>query len=164
MLLLVVFMAIAETAGVLSVVPFLSVLANPAIVHENRQLSQTYEIFAFTSGASFILALGLTTMAVVIASSAFKTITLHLVGRFVHMQRQSLAVRLLSTYLRQPYEFFLTRNPSELTKSVLSEVDQLTFEVLQPLSLLIAQGAVVFAMVMLVFFTILGWHCPLWLP
>lgn len=152
MLLLVVFMAIAETAGVLSVVPFLSVLANPAIVHENRQLSQTYEIFAFTSGASFILALGLTTMAVVIASSAFKTITLHLVGRFVHMQRQSLAVRLLSTYLRQPYEFFLTRNPSELTKSVLSEVDQLTFEVLQPLSLLIAQGAVVFAMVMLVFF------------
>ncbi|WP_051237194.1 ABC transporter ATP-binding protein [Ottowia thiooxydans] len=151
MLLLVILMAMAETAGVLSIVPFLSVLARPAIVHENRWLSSLYEALGFAHEPSFIVALGLTTMAVVIASSTFKALTFHVVGRFVHMQRQSLGVRLLSTYLRQPYEFFLARNSSELTKSVLSEVDQLIFDLLQPLFMLIAQGTVVVAMVVLVF-------------
>ncbi|MET4578301.1 ABC transporter ATP-binding protein [Ottowia thiooxydans] len=150
MLLLVILMAIAETAGVLSIVPFLSVLARPAIVHENQWLRSAYGTLSFSSENSFIVALGLTTMVVVIASSTFKALTFHVVGRFVHMQRQSLGVRLLATYLRQPYEFFLARNSSELSKGVLSEVDLVIFELLQPLSMLIAQGAVVLAMIVLV--------------
>jgi len=151
MLLMVILMAGAETAGVLSIMPFLSVLARPGIVQENHWLRSAYEALDFRSDSSFIMALGLITMAIVVASSAFKTITFHLVGRFVHMQRQSLSVRLLSTYLRQPYEFFLLRNPSELAKNVLSEVDQLIFELLQPLSMLIAQGIMALTMVLLVF-------------
>lgn len=151
MLLLIILMAMAETAGVLSIMPFLSVLARPAIVHESRALSEAYIALGFADEASFITVLGLITMAIVVASSAFKTLTFHLVGRFVHMLRRSLAVRLLSTYLRQPYEFFLTRNSSELTKNVLSEVDQLIFDLLQPLSMLIAQGVVALAIIVMVF-------------
>lgn len=151
MLLMVVLMAGAEMVGVLSVMPFLSVLARPAIVQENHWLHSAYEALNFHSEASFIMALGLATMVIVVTSSAFKTVTFHLVGRFIHMQRQSLGVRLLSTYLRQPYEFFLSRNPSELSKNVLSEVDQLIFELLQPLSMLVAQGAVALTMMLLIF-------------
>lgn len=150
-LLLVVLMALAETLGVLSIMPFLSVLGRPDIVHESPWLQRANEILGMSSTQQFIVVLGLTSMAVVVLSSAFKTMTLHLVNRFVHFQRHSLSSRLLSTYLGQPYEFFLARNPSVLAKNVLSEVDQLTFELLQPLSQLIAQGAVVFAMVLLVF-------------
>lgn len=151
MLALVVLMALTETAGVLSVAPFLSVLARPAIVHENRWFASAYAAMGFARESYFIAALGLVTMAVVVSSSAFKTFTFHLVGRFVHMLRQSLAVRLLSTYLRQPYTFFLTRNTSELSKNVLSEVDQLIFDLLQPLSLLIAHGVGALAIVVMVF-------------
>ena len=151
MLLLIVLMAGAETLGVLSVMPFLSVLARPDIVHEHAWLRAAFERFGFEDLRSFIIALGLATMTVVVLASAFKTVTLHQVNRFVHFQRHSLSARLLSRYLHQPYEFFLTRNPSVLAKNVLSEVDQLTFDLLQPLSQLIAQGAVVVAMVLLVF-------------
>ena len=151
MLFLIVLMALAETVGVLSVMPFLSVLARPDIVQEHAWLRIFYEWFGFEGLREFIIALGLVTMAVVVASSIFKTVTLHLVNRFVHFQRHSLSARLLSRYLHQPYEFFLTHNPAILTKNVLSEVDQLTFDLLQPLSQLVAQGAVVLAMVLLVF-------------
>ena len=151
MLFLIVLMAVAETVGVLSVIPFLSVLSRPEVVQENIWLRAVFERFGFASLRDFIIALGLVTMAVVVLASAFKTITLHQVNRFVHLQRHSLSTRLLSRYLHQPYEFFLVRNPSVLAKNVLSEVDQLTFELLQPLSQLIAQGAVVLAMVLLVF-------------
>src|SRR5580765_162585 len=81
MLLLIILMAMAETAGVLSIMPFLSVLARPAITHENRWLADAYRALGFGDDASFITALGLITMAVGVASSAFKTRTFHLVGR-----------------------------------------------------------------------------------
>lgn len=151
MLVLVVLMAMAETLGVLSIMPFLSVLGRPAVIQENALLLAAYNRFGFHSSQDFILALGLASITLVIASSAFKTVALHLLNRFVHLERHSLSSRLLSRYLHQPYEFFLTRNASILSKNVLSEVDQLLFELIQPLSQLIAQGAVVLAMALLIF-------------
>ncbi|GAA4999036.1 ABC transporter ATP-binding protein [Pseudoluteimonas lycopersici] len=151
MLLLVVLMALAETLGVLSIMPFLSVLGRPAVIHENPFLQAAYAHWHFRDERGFILALGLASIAIVVASSLFKTVTLHALNRFVHMERHSISARLLSRYLRQPYEFFLTRNSSILGKNLLSEVDQLLFELIQPLSQLFAQGAIVLAMALLIF-------------
>ncbi|MBD8899285.1 ABC transporter ATP-binding protein [Rhodanobacter sp. DHG33] len=151
MLVLVVLMAVAETLSVVSIMPFLSVLGRPAIIHDNPLLQSVYQSFGFHDTRGFILALGLTSIAIVIGSSIFKTATLHLLNRFVHLERHSISARLLSRYLHQPYEFFLTRNSSVLGKNVLSEVDQLLFELIQPLSQLIAQGTVVLAMALLIF-------------
>lgn len=150
MLALIIMMAAAETTGVISIIPFLSVIARPDIVYEQAWLSKAYELSGLRDIQEFSIALGLASIALVILSSAFKTITLHLVNRYVYMLRHSLSTRLLSRYLHQPYEFFLERNPAELSKNVLSEADQLTFSLFQPLSLLIAHGTVALAMVALI--------------
>lgn len=151
MLILVVLMAMAETISVLSIMPFLSVLGRPAIIQETPALLAVYHRLGMVDARQFIFLLGLASIALVIASSLFKTITLHVLNRFVHMERHSISTRLLSRYLQQPYEFFLTHNPSILAKNVLSEVDQLLFELIQPLSQLLAQGAVLLAMTILIF-------------
>jgi ABC-type multidrug transport system fused ATPase/permease subunit len=150
MLVLVVLMAVAETASVLSIMPFLSVLGRPAIIHETPLLLDLYRRLGLTDTRQFIFLLGFASIALVIASSLFKTVTLHVLNRFVHMERHSISTRLLSRYLEQPYEFFLVHNPSILAKNVLSEVDQLLFELVQPLSQLLAQGAVLLAMALLI--------------
>ncbi|MFC5440433.1 ABC transporter ATP-binding protein [Rhodanobacter ginsenosidimutans] len=151
MLLLVILMAMAETLSVLSIMPFLSVLGRPAVIHESALLSAAYGRFNFQGTRDFILALGLASVVLVMASSIFKTITQHVLNRFVHLLRHAISSRLLSRYLHQPYEFFLSRNPSALAKNVLSEVDQLMFQLIQPLSQLLAQGCVVLAMTILIF-------------
>lgn len=150
MLTLIVLMAAAETLGVVSVMPFLSVIARPSVIHEHAWLSKAYALSGLEGTRTFTIGLGLASIAVVILSSAFKTVTLHLVNRYVYMLRHSLSTRLLSRYLRQPYEFFLERNPAELSKNVLAEADQLTLSLLQPLSLLVAHGTVVLAMIALI--------------
>lgn len=150
MLALIVLMAFAETLGVLSIMPFLSVLGRPEIVQENPWLQRAYALSGADSMRDFIVMLGLSSITIVVISSFFKTITLHAVNRFVYMLRHSISTRLLARYLGQPYEFFLSRNPAELSKNVLSEADQLTFSLLQPLSMLIAHGTVVVAMVILI--------------
>jgi ABC-type multidrug transport system fused ATPase/permease subunit len=151
MLVLVVLMALVETLGVLSIMPFLSVLSRPTVIQENSLLKSVYDQFGFHNARSFILALGIASITLVILSSVFKTITLHILNRFIHLLRHAISSRLLSRYLHQPYEFFLARNSSILGRNVLSEVDQLLFQLIQPLSQLLAQGCVVLAMALLIF-------------
>ena len=150
MLCLVILMAMAETAGVLSIMPFLSVLGRPGVIHENPWLQQAYATLGFTDTRSFIIALGAASIAVVLTASALKIVTQHLLNRFVHLQRHSISARLLGKYLGQPYEFFLSRNTAELNKNILSETDQLMFNLVQPLVQMLAQGAVVLAMVIVI--------------
>lgn len=152
MIVLVILMALAETVGVLSIMPFLSVLARPDIIQENAGLIWLYEKFSLNSNHEFITWLGVASIVLVVGSSAFKTITLHLLNRFTFLLRHSISARLLSGYLHQPYEFFLTYNSSELSRNVLSEIDQLQNGLIKPLSQLIAQGAVALAMMLLLFF------------
>lgn len=151
MLLLALLMTLAETLGVVSIMPFLSVLARPDIIQENPWLHTLYSRLGFAEPRSFITALGLTSIALVIAASAFKTVTQHLLNRFVHLLRHSSSSRLMARYLGQPYEFFLTRNSAELSKTILAEVDMLMGNLIQPMSQLIVQGIMVLAMLALVF-------------
>lgn len=152
MLVLVVLMAAAETVGVLSIMPFLSVLGRPAIIHENPWLQWAFSNWRFDGTRQFTLALGAASICVVVVSSAFKVVTQHSINRFVHMLRHSISSRLLSRYLHQPYAFFLSFNSSDLSKNILSETDELLVNFVQPLSQLVAQGAVILAMALLIYF------------
>ena len=59
MLLLVILMALAETLGVLSIMPFLSVLARPGIVGEHPVLQAIYQYSGAADVRGFIVMLGL---------------------------------------------------------------------------------------------------------
>jgi hypothetical protein len=98
MLVLCILMAMAEMSGVVSIMPFLSVLANPGVIQEQALLQTVYHYFAFTDTRAFIVALGMVSIAIVIFSSAFKTITLHVLNRFMQMERTSISSRLLARY------------------------------------------------------------------
>ena len=150
MLALVVLMAFAETAGVLSIMPFLSVLGRPDVISDTPWLRTAFEVSGLPDARSFTVALGLASIVIVIGASLFKTLAQHTLNRFVHFLRHSVSARLLAAYLRQPYAFFLTRNTAELNRNILSEADQLLFNLIQPLAQLIAQGMVVLAMVALI--------------
>lgn len=150
MLVLALFMALAETAGVVSIMPFLSVLARPGIIEENPWLHSLYTQLGFTDPLRFIIGLGVASIALVVASSGFKTGTQHLLSRFVHLLRHTISSRLMGRYLGQPYEFFISRNSAELSKGILAEVDMVVNNIIQPFSQVIVQGIVVLAMLALV--------------
>ncbi|HYP82884.1 ABC transporter ATP-binding protein [Variovorax sp.] len=149
-LVLVILMALLETAGVVSIIPFLTVMTRPQVIEENAWLHSVYAQFGFSSHRAFVVALGVFSVATVVLAASFKTTTYHIINRLIQLQRHSLSHRLLSRYLGQPYEFFLKRNSAELKKNVLSEVDHLVFTLLQPVAQMVAQGAVVLAMTSLI--------------
>ncbi|MEJ2899926.1 ABC transporter ATP-binding protein [Acinetobacter sp. NS-4] len=146
-LILVMGMALIESAGVISIMPFLAVLSNPAVVDSNHYLKLIYNFTNVSSKKNFILYLGFLSLAIVICSTVFKIVTLHAVNRFASLQRHYFSTRLLKIYLQQNYEFFIQRNSSTLVKNILSEVDQLIWTMILPALTLMSYGVVLLSMI-----------------
>ena len=149
LLALVVVMGLVDLAGVASILPFLAVLSNPAIVETQPLLAAVYGGLGFTETRPFLVLLAAATFAVVVGSQAVKALTTYALTRFSTMRKYSLGARLLEGYLRQPYPWFLNRHSADLGKTVLSEVDQVVTTAVMPGLQLLAHGAVVLALVSL---------------
>lgn len=142
MLVMTIIMAILDAAGVVSVMPFIAVLANPSLVETNAILNATYVALEFEDQNSFLFLLGVLVFATLLISLAFKALTTHLQLRFLLMLEYSLSKRLVEGYLFQSYSWFLSRNSAELGKNILSEVSTVLYNCLMPLMTIISQGAI----------------------
>lgn len=146
-LVLVMGMAFIESAGVISIMPFLAVLSNPDVVETNHFLKEIYDLTGTENKQNFIIYLGFLSLTIVVFSTIFKVITQYAVNRFASLQRHYFATRLLKIYLQQNYEFFIQRNSTTLIKNILSEVDQLIWTMILPALTLMSYGVVLLAMI-----------------
>ena len=149
--LLMVVMAAFEVAGIASVLPFLSVLGDPSMVERRPYLDWAYEGLGFESKSNFLVVLAAFGLVVLSLATAVRLLGQYAMIRYAQMRRHSVSRRLLHGHLCQPYEYFLTRNSADLSKTILSEVDQLTLNVITPAVRLVAFGIVTLAVVVFVF-------------
>ena len=98
---MVIVMAVLETAGVASVMPFLSVLGNPEVVQTNPVLNTVYEGLGFTSVDAFILALGAAAFGLILFSAFFRSLTHYAMNRFIEMRRRGIGKRRVATCVGQ---------------------------------------------------------------
>ncbi|MDP2258244.1 MAG: ABC transporter ATP-binding protein [Caulobacter sp.] len=151
LLLLVIAMAMLDVIGMASVMPFLAVMANPDMVTENRVLGDVYERLGFSSTDRFLFFLGAASFTLLVLAAVVRIVGHYTVNRYTQMRTHSIGVRLLDTYLRRPYAFYLNRHTGDLAKGLLSEVNQLVSQVYQPLSQVIAQTITLAALLSLLF-------------
>lgn len=153
-LLLVMGMALFESVGVASVMPFLAVLGDPELIHSNAILNLFYmraHSFGITTSEDFLIILGVGAFVLLMVSSVYRAFTHYVMNHYIEMRRHSIGVRLLETYLRQPYAFFLGRHSSDMSKTILSEVDQLIGNVIRPAYNMVAYSFVLIAITVLLF-------------
>jgi ABC-type multidrug transport system fused ATPase/permease subunit len=151
-LLLVTIMAMLETLGIASLMPFLAVLSDPSLIQDNKILSKGYQLsssFLIKDEDQFLLLLGVISFVIIILSSMYKVYTYYKMYQFLEMLRHSVASRLTESFLYQPYTFFLTKDSSDITKTVLSEVDAVIGSVIRPTYLMVANSFVLIAVIVL---------------
>lgn len=148
---LMITMAIFEVLGVGSVMPFLSVLGNQDSIQTNEYLFKVYSFFSFSSDKSFLIFLGVSALVILLLSAIIRTLTYHALFRFSNMRRHSIGQKLLKKYLQQPYKFFLNRNSSDVTKTILSETDILIEQVIVPAVRLVTYSVVTIFLVLFLF-------------
>lgn len=132
LLALTILKGIADTVGVASILPFLSILGQPELVEANPYASRIYQALDFTSVDSFLLALGLLVIFILVVSAILKVTTVYATNRWIEMCEFRLSRGLLRTYLRQPYTYFLTRNTSKMATLILSEARNVVVGIYRP--------------------------------
>ena len=125
LLLMMIFMALLEMIGVVSIMPFIAVLANSDIIVTNTILKNIFlyaKKFGVETEQEFLFLIGITVFFLLIFSLILKFLTIYAQLRFVAGRDFTLSKRLVEGYLNQPYSWFLNRNGAELGKNILSEV------------------------------------------
>lgn len=152
LILTIIVVGIIEIAGIASIMPFMAIVGSPAVVDKNRYLHFAYKSFGFNSASNFLIALGFLVFFIILLSNCIKALALWFELRFVHFRLYSLSRRLLYSYLRQPYVFFLNQNSSILGKNILQEVSEFSHHVLRPFTQMLSRFVIVFFILCLLFF------------
>ena len=146
---MIVIMAFLEVIGIASIMPFMGVLVNPEVIETNRWLNTLYVTLDFASPERFLFFLGVVVFVLLVISISFKAVTTWAIRHFASMRNFSIAQRLVTGYASQPYDWFLNRNSADLGKAALSEVQFVVEKAIMPMMRILAHGAVVVAILLL---------------
>ena len=149
---MILVMALLEIIGVVSILPFMAVLTNPTLIETNSILNSLFNIsikYGVENEQQFLFILGILVFIMLVISLSFKAITTYAQHKFVQMREYTIGKRLFESYLRQPYSWFLNRHSADLGKNVLSEIQAIIGNGLNPLIELLAKGTVAIAIILL---------------
>jgi len=152
LLVFVVLMAFLELMGVALIAPFLSLLLNAGVEGQSKYLQVVYSWLGFKEYTTFLYVYGAVLIGVIWVSGLFKSYTMYRLYDFTYAKDYTLSTRLFKTYLLQPYEFFLQRNSSDLTKNILSEVSVVVVGILVTGMQAFAKLCIIIAIVTFLFF------------
>lgn len=144
-----VFAALASSAMVASIIPFLTVLADPAAIQKTPYLADFYARYGFTSSYNFLFALALGALVVIVIAIFLQMLNIYMSSRFAMMRIHSLSRKLLASYLGQPYEYFLNHNSGVMSTRVLSEAQEVVQRFILPTTEFLTSALTILALVIL---------------
>ncbi len=139
LILLMIVQACLEVVSIGSILPFMALLERPEAIHTTWFTQQAYETLGFTSDRGFLIFTGLCVLGLFVVVNAVNTLRLCAQAHFSWMRSFSISKRLLTTYLAQPYTFFLGRNSADFTRNIYQEVRQVIIGLILPLVTLLSR-------------------------
>lgn len=125
---------ILELLGVVSVYPFIALILNPSMIQTNAALAFVYRVLGVKTNQDFFLLLAVAIIALYLFKNIFNAITSYKKIGFVYDTQRELSVRLMRSYMKEPYSFFLEKNSSVLMRLVGNDVVQFFTLVMQCLT------------------------------
>lgn len=144
--------AFLQTLEIFSVLPFLQLVMNPAMVQENGLLIWLFAFFGFKSTFAFTIFLGFVMLGILIVGNIVSAFSAWLKVRFVWQKNHDMASALLKKYLSLPYVYFLNVHSADLGKTILAEVEQMMGQLLLPFLKLLTSAMMVCMVLALLLF------------
>lgn len=123
--LMPILTALSEIIGIVSFLPFITVLADPNLVEKNSILNKIYNnfsVFGIKTINEFTFVLLVLFCFLYFLSLILRVLTIFIQEKFFAYQDYRLGALLMEHYLQHSYSWFLSRNSSDLGSKILSEV------------------------------------------
>lgn len=143
--------ALFQALGVVSILPFLDLIINPEVAHENKWLNLLFTSLGFENTFSFTIFMGFLMLGILVAGNLVSAFAAWLNVRFVWQKNHTVSLALLKKYLSLPYVYFLNKHSADLGKNILFEVQQMTGHLFMPLLQIITNGIVAIIILTLLF-------------
>jgi ABC-type multidrug transport system fused ATPase/permease subunit len=137
-LLVMIASGLAEIVSLAALVPFLSVLADPARFWQEPRIRGVAEALGSSAPGQLLLPLTLLFAACVLGAGVVRLVNLWFSGRLAAAIGSDLAQEAYRRTLHQPYLVHVARNSSTITTAMISHVDGVVHGVLNPLLLIVA--------------------------
>ncbi len=141
LLFMIIIGSFLELTGVAAFMPFIKVITDVKVIKENPYLLYFYDLFHLTSPEQFLAVMAVAISLVYILKNGYMIVLQNCILKFAYVNRKNICVRLLTTYMEEPYTFHLSRNSAELQRSL--QVDAYNFMLLVNNSLQLVAEAVV---------------------
>ncbi|MDO4332427.1 MAG: ABC transporter ATP-binding protein [Eubacteriales bacterium] len=115
-----------ELLGVAVFQPFVNVIMNPSSIAENFWLAWLNEVFPCNTVEGFLTMMAILIMLVYIVKNVYLWVEQYFIIMFTYNVQRKTAVRLLNTYLEEPYTFHLDHNIAEIQRSIQEDTARFT--------------------------------------
>ncbi|MFY0992455.1 ABC transporter ATP-binding protein [Halomonas sp. C05BenzN] len=129
---LIIVMALAEIAAVLSIGPFMAVVGDMSQLQGEGWLATAYQMSGASSPRTFLSLMGLGVLMVLILAAVVSTLTTWRLSLFSYSVGAELSCRLYRHYLYQSWLFHCQENSSRLINKASQEVQRITQKIISP--------------------------------
>ena len=132
--------ALFETASVASILPFMAIVMDPAIMTRYEWIAGIVAAVGIQSQSGAVLAAGGLTVCILALGNAVSACNLWVQTRYIANARQALSLELFSGFLHQPYAFHVERDTASLSRVLGSDVESALGGFLASLLGVVAKG------------------------
>jgi HlyD family secretion protein len=131
--ILVVLMAFAEIAGVVSIGPFMALVGDMDQLQGEGVIAEIYRFSGLAEPRAFLFWLGVGVLVVLTASALVSMFTVWRLSMYGARVGAELSSRLFQHYMHQPWLFHSSGSSSQLTNQIAQECQRVTNAIINPL-------------------------------
>jgi len=131
--ILVVLMAFAEIAGVVSIGPFMALVGDISQLQGEGRLADLYRATGLEDPRDFLFWVGIGVLVVLAVAACISTFTVWRLSMYGAQVGAEISNRLFRHYMHQPWLFHASGSSSQLTTRVAQEAGRITTMIINPL-------------------------------
>ena len=108
----VFFSSVFELMGVAMILPFIQVILTPEKVMSNPIVARIMDVLGITSSTTLLMLMGLGLIALYLIKDSYIIWSYYIQYNYATLVQKQLSIKMLRSYMRRPYEFFLDTNSS----------------------------------------------------
>ena len=111
-----------ELVGISAIYPFLQAITDADALKEKGYIKWIFSIWPDTTDRMILLVIGMIIIMVYIIKNVFMVFSAYMQVSYAAKLQRNISVKVLNSYLKRPYEFFLNTNSSVMNRGITSDV------------------------------------------
>lgn len=131
--------AMMQTLGVSAILPFVQAILTPEKIMNNERVKPVLDMFQITEANLVIVIIGIGIIIVYLVKNLFLVVANYIQTRFRCHFHEDISTRLLNSYLKRPYSYFITTTSSAILQAIQNDSNSV-YDIMNTLYQLVAEG------------------------